>query len=515
MTNEISMTERMSHRAVAVIGAGPAGIVCARWLMEYGYEPHLFEASGDLGGQWNAECETSATWQGMVTNTSRIMTAFSDLDHPTITPTYPSREMMHLYLREYAEKMGVAERIRYGAKIERLSRDDESWRLEWSQHNMQDENGSVAPRTAIFPRVVVATGRQVAPQMPAVEGLDSFTGCLGVHHTCDYRGSATYAGATVIVGGCSISALEIATDLANAGARVITAFRRQRYIIPKLQAGVPSEHVMFTRAAALVSESLPEVEAAEGLKRKILSVNGSPESWGALKPDQDIRKAGISQAQGFLPAVAEGRIRTAGWIERVNGNIVHFANGTEESADAILMGTGFRLCLPFLEDGLRSILQLDEQGLDLYAETFHPALPGLAFVGQFNLTGPYFPVLELQSRWLASQWAADGPDAVKMCKALSSGTYRPVRGASVPMHVMAILFARLADVEPNLDAWPEMRRALLFGPLSPASFRIVGPHAFADAPERTLEAAAAFGHILSGQMEGDELQLDRMLRPDI
>ena len=80
------------------------------------------------------------------------------------------------------------------------------------------------------------------------------------------------------------------------------------------------------------------------------------------------------------------------------------------------------------------------------------------------------------------------------------------------MHVMAIMFARLAGVEPNLDANPELRRALLFGPLSPASFRLEGPDALEDAPIRTAQAAAAFGHITSDQMEDDEVQLDKMFR---
>ena len=42
------------------------------------------------------------------------------------------------------------------------------------------------------------------------------------------------------------------------------------------------------------------------------------------------------------------------------------------------------------------------------------------------------------------------------------------------MHAMVLLFARNASVEPDPDLWPELRRALLFGALSPASFRLVG-----------------------------------------
>ncbi len=47
--------------------------------------------------------------------------------------------------------------------------------------------------------------------------------------------------------GCANSALEIASDLAMLGAgRVISTFRRQRYIVPKLVGGIPSDALAFT-----------------------------------------------------------------------------------------------------------------------------------------------------------------------------------------------------------------------------------------------------------------------------
>jgi len=40
-------------RRIAVVGAGPAGLSCAAELGEMGFEVHLFEASHELGGQFN------------------------------------------------------------------------------------------------------------------------------------------------------------------------------------------------------------------------------------------------------------------------------------------------------------------------------------------------------------------------------------------------------------------------------------------------------------------------------
>ena len=38
---------------VAIIGAGPAGLACATTLAERGHSVELFEASGEIGGQFN------------------------------------------------------------------------------------------------------------------------------------------------------------------------------------------------------------------------------------------------------------------------------------------------------------------------------------------------------------------------------------------------------------------------------------------------------------------------------
>jgi cation diffusion facilitator CzcD-associated flavoprotein CzcO len=492
---------------VAVIGAGPAGLTTARWLLTQGLEPILFEASARVGGQWNGEAPTSGTWAGMRTNTSRIMTAFSDLEYPAGTATYPSRDEVQAYLARYADHFGLTSRIRFRTRIERLSRAAEG---RWHLRSVAEGR----PLDEVFARVVVATGRHVAPEVPQVAGLDSFTGSLGVFHAAHYDESERFRGASVLVAGCSISALEIATELAQNGVQVTTAYRRQRYVLPKLAAGVPTEHIMFHRAAALAGEILPPEALGEGLKAAVLRLAGSPEQFGGQTPDPNIFVAGITQSHGFLPAVAEGRIRTRAWIERIQGQTVHFADGSRDEFDAILFGTGYRLSLPWLSPDISALLDLDGARIDLHAHTFHPDLPGLAFVGLYDLVGPYFPVLEQQARWLAYAWGGTVPAPTPAEMQAGIAATRAARGhpQSHPMNAMAVLFARLAGVEPQPADWPDLERGLLFGPLSAVSFRLTGPDALPDAPKRTRAAAAAFGRIVSSQFEPEEHGLRDLVR---
>jgi dimethylaniline monooxygenase (N-oxide forming) len=474
--------------SVAVIGAGPGGLVTARWLLAQGFEPTIFEQGPALGGQWTGLSGHSGVWPALHTNSSRILTAFSDLEHDSHL-VYPSNREVLDYLHRYAEMFDLIRRIRFGTRVELLRRVGTGWVL--------DHSGM----TEKFERIVVATGRFHSPAIPHVAGLDTFAGSRGVISTYLYRGSAPYRGKRVLVAGCAVSALEIATELAQHGAaRVVVTQRRQRYILPKFAAGVPSDHRIFTRYATLANESLPRAEIDRQLKELVVEAGGSPEDYGAPAPHPSFFSAGVTVNQGYLSLVAQGRITVRPWINSVAGFAVTFADGHTEEFDGIVLGTGFDLDLPFLDDEIRSILDVDAVHLDADRYTFHPDLPGLALVGMWDQSGGYFVPLELQARWIAYSWGGTVP--APSDQRLSIEAYRSLRGTpqKTRMNLVALTFARAAGVEPHLDNWPRMRRALLFGPLAPSCFRLEGPDALPDAPERFARDAKAFEAITSNDM---------------
>ncbi|MBX7256896.1 MAG: NAD(P)-binding domain-containing protein [Candidatus Hydrogenedentes bacterium] len=489
---------------VAIVGAGPAGLVTARYLKSEGFDPVLFEQGDRVGGQWTGDARYSGVWPSMRTNTSRVMTAFSDLDYPEGAPVFPTNQMVRDYLEAYAEQFDLLQSVRLGTAVEKIERDAaaEKWIV-----RSKSRDGKAACES--FNHVVVASGRYHKPLIPAVPGLDTFAGKGGVSHTFAYKNPEQYRGMRVVVAGCSISALEIASDLAMLGAASVTVtVRRQRYVFHKLLAGVPTEHVAFTRFAVLAAECMPMEVVAGGLKDLIVKTSGSPEQFGAPKPADSVLEAGITQCQHFLPLVAEGRICVRPWIQCIEGSVVHFMDGSTEEADALIFGTGYELDLPFLSDELKQTLNPDSKHIDLFGFTFHPDLPGLGFVGQLDLVGPYFPVLELQARWLAYTWsgAIPGPDREEMEAGLAVCRARRNGPSEVPMHMAAIQFARAAGVEPDAAQWPGLTRALYFGPLSPASFRLQGRDSLADAPRRTAESAEAFGAVPTPELTPDQKQ---------
>jgi dimethylaniline monooxygenase (N-oxide forming) len=439
---------------VAVVGAGPSGLVAAKHAIEAGFETTVFEASDDLGGQWYSAAPHSGIWPGMHTNTSRAMTAFSDFPAPAEHPLHPAAEQVHAYLRAYADRFGVAERIRFRAPVNRVT---PGWGVDGER----------------FDAVVVASGRFGKPHMPP--GLDAFDGEL--LHSFDYPGAEPFRDRAVLVYGNGISGSEIASDLARV-TRVVCAFRKPRYVIQKNVEGVSSDWQWYTAFGALERRHLGRDELSRRMRERVLRVAGNPADYGAPEPDPDILTAGLALCQDFLVDVQAGRIACRPAIAAIDGRDVTFTDGSREHVDAILCATGYEPDIPYLDERLWRAL---------YQRTLHPDHPRLGFVGQFFAQGPYFPLLELQARWVIAIWAGElePPDQQLMRAALMPAP--PVDAHNA----FATTIAEELGVAPDVLARPELTEALLFGPMLPPRYRFEGPGAQPDAPQRFAEQLAA------------------------
>ena len=79
------------------------------------------------------------------------------------------------------------------------------------------------------------------------------------------------------------------------------------------------------------------------------------------------------------------------------------------------------------------------------------------------------------------------------------------------MNAMALLFARRAGVEPDPASWPQLQHALLFGPLSPISFRLQGPDRLPGAATRVAAVAVVFGALGPADVTAEEARRPRVI----
>jgi cation diffusion facilitator CzcD-associated flavoprotein CzcO len=432
---------------VAIIGAGPSGLVAAKHALEAGFDATVFEASDALGGQWYTTAAHSGVWPGMHTNTSRAMTAFSDFPAPADHPLHPAAEQIRAYLEAYARAFGVFEHIRFDTR----GRDVRpGWTVDGEP----------------FDAVVVASGRFHTPTIPA--GLERFTGEL--LHAYDYPGAEPFRDRPTLVYGNGISGVEIASDLAPV-APVVSAFRKPRYVIQKVVDGVSSDWQWYTLFGALERRRLPPEEWALRQRRRIERVAGNPAAFGAPKPDPDLRVAGISLCQDYLSQVRDGSIVCRPGIASIDGRTVTFSDGSTERVEAIICATGYA-----------------GPDLPLYHRTFDPDRPGLGVIGQFLAQGPYFSLLELQARWIIAVWSGEValPHDEHMRRTIAQP--RPALDAH---NALALTLSEELGVAPDPADWDDLGEPLLFGPMLPPRYRLTGPGANACARAWFTEQLAA------------------------
>jgi hypothetical protein len=214
-------------------------------------------------------------------------------------------------------------------------------------------------------------------------------------------------------------------------------------------------------------------------------VAGSPADFGAPVPDENILVAGHSLCQDYMAQVRADAITCRPAIAGVTGRRVTFVDGTEETVDAIVCATGYRLDLPYLDEDVWAVAGRD---LRLHHRTLHPDLPGFGVIGQFALQGPYFPLLELQARWIVGVWSGEIPPPREQVMRETTAAAPPTLDSH---HVLAVTLAEAACVAPDLRARADLTEPLLFGPMLPPRYRLDGPGALPDAAARFVEQLSA------------------------
>jgi hypothetical protein len=305
----------------------------------------------------------------------------------------------------------------------------------------------------------------------------------------------------VLVYGNGVSGHEIASDLASV-TTVISAYRKPRYVLQKHVAGVSSDWQWYTHIGALRRAVMSPAEYGAVLRERVLRVAGNPADFGAPEPSVDFLLAGHSLCQDYLTQVRAGAILCRPAITTALGDRVTFADGSCEHVDAIICATGYRLEIPYLSRDLWAVLRPD---LRLDRRTMHPDLPGFGVVGQFALQGPYFPLLELQARWLVNSWSGVGPEPDARAARAQVATPPP----AIDSHnVLAVTLADAAGVAPDIRARLDLAEALLFGPMLPPRYRLDGPGAHSD-------AAATFRDQLSASTRAAIEPDDMAALPDV
>ena len=303
------MNEDTRKTDVVVIGAGQAGLSSAYHLRRAGFEPDdgyvVLDGDRAPGGAWQHR------WPSL-----RMATVNGIFDLPGMAFEPPSpQEQASLavprYFAEYEENFQLAVRRPVTVQAVRYGPDDRLL--------VDSDAGTWAARA-----VINATGTWNRPFWPYYPGRETFRGRQ--LHAATYPGPEQFAGRRVVVVGGGITALQLLTDLARAGAATTWVTRR-----PPVFRDQP-----FTREYGREVVAMVERRVRAGLvPQSVVSVTGLPVTEEVL----DARRSGVLHRLPMFDRITPDGVA---WDDPAPG-----APDAVE-ADVILWCTGWRAALDHL-----------------------------------------------------------------------------------------------------------------------------------------------------------------------
>jgi putative flavoprotein involved in K+ transport len=345
--------------SVAVVGAGPAGLAAAAAAGHEGLEVEVFESAGSVATSWRTH------YDRLHLHTTRRLSALPGRPIPREAGRWVGRDDLIAYLEAFAA--GNRLRIRFDTKVERVDPVDGGWRLTTGAGHHDSS------------QVVIATGYNHTPHVPAWPGRDTFTGEL--LHSSAYRNPAPFRGRDVLVVGAGNSGAEIAADLVEGGARKVwISIRTPPNIVRRDIGPLANQHL------GIAVHRLP-VGVVDAISLILQRVSiGDLGGFGIPAPGKGAYSR-VLEGQiplidvGFLGHLKKGEIEVVPALDRFS---------TREAGcgqrriipDAVIAATGYSRGLEPLAGHLGV---LSPNGLPrLHAPRAAPNAPGLYFIGYTN-----------------------------------------------------------------------------------------------------------------------------------
>jgi cation diffusion facilitator CzcD-associated flavoprotein CzcO len=379
-----SDNDRISVRArtVAVVGAGPSGVIAAKYLRaEKAFDKIvLFEQRSRPGGIWiytgdqkdenlfctpqtdpnkgvqvpewqskeaanNSHIDTngingasktpsflSPIYEKLETNIPRGLMGFQDLDWPSDSQLFPTHETVLQYIEAYSA--GVQDLVQYCTQVTSIvptssSNSTSPWSIT-TQNLLTNES-----TTASYDAVIVANGHFIVPFIPCIPNISEWNTQHPnrISHSKYYRRPSDFSGKKVIVVGNSASGSDISRQISDHCTKPL---------------------LWSTRSASMFS-------GAADQRREVPPISC------------------------FLPS-SRG---------------VAFADGSiEEDIDAVVFATGYLYSLPFLEEVEPRLITTGERVNHTYQHLFYAPRPTLSFLALNQRVIP-FPLAEAQAAVVA------------------------------------------------------------------------------------------------------------------
>jgi cyclohexanone monooxygenase len=247
----------MDYDAI-VIGAGFAGLYALKRLRDdLGLRTHLYEAGEGVGGTWFWN-----KYPGAMSDTRSHLYCYSFdselLQSDTFAQHYRLQPEVRSYLENFSVRYDLKKDISLATEVAGAVWDGDAkcWRVELA------DGQKVSARF-----VVSALGLLAKPNLPPIDGIDSFTG--EITHTSRWPEDTTWAGKRVGIIGTGSTGVQVITAIAP-DVKQLTVFQRSpQYSVPSGNGFMSKDHINQ------IKENYDQIWAQE---KETLTVFGAKES---------------------------------------------------------------------------------------------------------------------------------------------------------------------------------------------------------------------------------------------
>lgn len=352
------MPTSMARVDLVIVGAGQSGLAAAFEARRAGMSAVVLEAADTPAGSW------PRYYDSLTLFSPARYSSLPGMPFPGDPDRYPTRDEVVAYLSDYAAQFG--DMVRLESRVESVSHTTDNGFTVTTASG--DDFRSAA--------VIAASGHFGAPHRPTLPGLESFTGT--VLHAAEYDAPDRFAGQRVAVVGAGNSAIQIAVELTQT-ARTTLATRTP--VTWTAQRPLGRDIHWWLRTTRL--DTAPLTRWLDRLPVSVID-------------DGPYRAAVTAQRPDRRPM-----------FERLDGTDVVWSDGTREALDALILATGYRPHVPYLD----TTDALDADGAPRHRRGLSTTVPGLGYVG-----------LEFQRSFSSNTLRGCGRDARYVVAALRSAS---------------------------------------------------------------------------------------------
>jgi cation diffusion facilitator CzcD-associated flavoprotein CzcO len=398
-----------------IVGAGFSGIGAAIKIDKSGMGDYLVIEAGDgPGGTWYWN-----TYPGIAVDIPAFSYQFSFEQSPDWSRTYAPGHELKAYAEHCVDKYGLRHRIRFNTKVVGAAFDD-------AQHLWRVQLDTGEELTARF--LVNACGVLTTPNLPDIDGVDSFGGAT--MHTARWDHEQDLTGKRAAIIGTGASAVQVIPEIAPI-VKHLTVFQRTaiwcfaKFDVPlpkpsrwamRLPGGKAIQRVA-SQAYVEVTFPLPaQYFTVYPLAKRMESVGRAylrqqvqdPEVRDKLTPRYAVgcKRPGFHNT--YLSTFNRDNVRLVTEpIEKVTHGGVATVDGESHDIDVLILATGFKVMdidnIPTYSvtgSGGRSLTRFwDENRLQAYEGVSVPGFPNFFTVfGPYGYVGSsYFALIEAQT----------------------------------------------------------------------------------------------------------------------